>query len=231
MRTTAVALAGLALAGCFKPTWKRVEPGQPLGQGTVVLVGSFVADPPIEQHKVARDWGGTWVNGRYEPPGKVVFVQETDGNAMAFFTDPKEPFDSASRTVPARYDWFYMPLSGSGHFFIELPRAKRLHLRGFTYLTNAGGRMFDLPAFVDVGAGDRVVYVGEIRVHRGDGRRATFVNALEGARRAAREKGLTQLARAPWTVRLLQTAPGKASVGPEFGDSCTAEKGYWKQLL
>jgi hypothetical protein len=231
-RTAAAALAGLALAGCFKPTWRRVEPGQPLAPDTVVVVGSFAADPTIDQHHVKRDCTGTWVNGRYEPPGKVVFVQETDGNVMAFFTrNLSEPFEAATHTTPSRagFDWFYMPLSG--HFFIELPRAKRLNLRGFTYLTNAGSRMFDLPAYVDLAPSDRVVYVGEIHVRRGDGRRATFVNAMEGARRAAREKGLTQLAGAPWTVRLLQTPAGRPSISPEFGDSCTAEKGYWKQLL
>jgi len=230
VRRFAVALAGLALAGCFKPTFVKLQPGQPLGQGTVVLVGSFTAEPSIDQHNQRRDCGGRWVNGQYEPPGKVVFVQETDGNVMAFFTDPSEPFDSATRKIPSRYDWTYMP--ASGHFFVEIPAgARRLHLRGFTYLTNAGARMFDLPAFVDVGARDRIVYVGEIRVRRGGGRRAEFVNAVEGAKRAARERGLTSIAGAAWTVRLLQTVPGRASIGPEFGDSCTAEKGYWKQLL
>jgi hypothetical protein len=230
MRRLALVLVPLALAGCFTPTFTKLQPGMPPGQGTVVLVGSFTASPAIDQHNVKRDCSARWVNGRYEPPGKVVFVQETDGNVMAFFTDPSQPFEAASHTTPARYDWTYMPLSG--HFFVEVPRgARRLHLRGFTYVTNAGGRMFDLPAFVDVGAKDRVVYVGEIRVHRGPGRRAEFVNALDGAKRAAREHGLHALAGAPWTVRLLQTTPGKPSVGAEWGDSCTAEKEYWKQLF
>jgi hypothetical protein len=229
MRHLVVALAGLALAGCFKPTWTRVEPGRPLGQGTVVLVGSFTADPPIEQHKVPRDCGGVWVNGRYEPPGKVVFVQETDGNVMAFFTrDPSEPFAAATHQTPSRYDWTYMPLSG--HFFVEIPRtAGRVNLRGFTYLTNAGSRMFDLPASFDLSPRDRIVYVGEIRVHRGPGRRAEIVNAVDGAKRAARERGLTSLAGAPWTVRLLQL--GRSAPSAEWGDSCTAEKGHWKQLF
>jgi hypothetical protein len=225
-----VVLAGLALAGCFKPTFTKLEPGRPLGQGTVVLVGSFTTDPPIEQHRAPRDCGGVWVNGRYEPPGKVVFVQETDGNVMAFFTrDLAEPFEAASHKTPSRYDWTYMPLSG--HFFVELPRTSgRLHLRGFTYLTNAGSRMFDLPAHVDVSAKDRIVYLGEIRVHRGAGRRAEIVNAEAGARRAARERGLTSIAGAPWTVRLLQPA-GRTSVSPEYGTSCTAKEGYWAPLF
>jgi hypothetical protein len=221
-------VAALALAGCFTPTFTKVQPGQPLRQGTVILVGSFVADPAIDQHHVPRDCHGMWVNGRYEPPGKVVFVQETDGNVMAFFTDPKAPFEASSHTTPSQYDWTYMPLGG--HFFVEVPRKSRLHLRGFTYLTNAGGRMFDLPATVDIGASDRVVYVGEIRVRRGSGRGVQFVNAIDGAKRAAREKGLTSIAGQPWTVRLLRTS-GSPAISPEFGDSCTAEKGYWKQLL
>ncbi len=121
-----------------------------------------------------------------------------------------------------------MPLSG--HFFVEVPRKPRLHLRGFTYLTNAGGRMFDLPATVDIAPGDRVVYVGEIRVKRGPGRGVQFVNAIDGAKQAARAKGLGSLANLPWTVRLLRST-GSPSVSPEYGDSCTAEKGYWKQLF
>lgn len=233
MRHLVVAVSAAALAGCFTPTWTKVEPGRPLGQGTIVLVGSFSADPAIEQHKVPRDCGGTWVNGRYEPPGKVVFVQETDGNVMAFFTrSPGEPFEAATRTTPSRaaYDWTYMPLSGP--FFVEVPATtRRVNLRGFTYLTNAGSRMFDLPAYVDLSPKDRIVYVGEIRVRRGPGRHAQFVNAVDAARRAARERGLTAVAGRPWTVRLLQTPPGKASVSAEYGDSCTAEKGYWKQLF
>lgn len=230
MRRAAIALAGLALAGCFTPTWTAVKPGQPIGRDTVILVGSFAADPVIDQHQVRRDCGGTWVNGRYEPPGKVVFVQETDGNVMAFFTpDLSEPFDAGSHETPSRYDWTYMPLSGP--FFVEVPRTRRVNLRGFTYLTNAGSRMFDLPAFVELSPRDRIVYVGEIRVRRGGGRRAQFVNAMDAARRAARARGFDAIAGAPWTVRLLQTVAGKPSVSAEFGDSCTAEKGYWKQLL
>ena len=230
MRRTVVLALVLALAGCFTPTFTKVQPGQPLGRDTVILVGSFTASPAIEQHKVPRDCSGTWVNGRYEPPGKVVFVQETDGNVMAFFTrDLSEPFDSTTHKTPSRYDWMYVPLSG--HFFVEIPRTHRLNLRGFTYVTNAGGRMFDLPAHVELAPNDRIVYLGEIRVHRGGGRRAEFVNAMDGAKRAARERGLTAIAGAPWTVRLLQSA-GRPSIGPEFGSTCQPENGsYWKQLF
>lgn len=223
------ALAALALAGCFTPTFTKVQPGQPLRQDTVVLVGSFTADPAIEQHRQSRDCPGVWVNGHYEPPGKVVFVQETDGNVMAFFTrDLREPFEAANRKTPSQYDWTYMPLSG--HFFVEVPRQRRLNLRGFTYLTNAGSRMFDLPAYVELAPGDRVVYVGEIRVKRGPGRRVEFVNAIDRARRAAREQGLTSLAGKPWTVRLLQTARSPA-LGAEYGTTCQAANGSWGQTM
>lgn len=228
MRRLVVALTGLALAGCFKPTWKAVQPGQPLGAGTVVLVGSFVSDPPIQQHGVQRECSGAvWVNGRWEPPGKVVFVQETDGNVLAFFTpDVSEPFEAATRRTPSRYDWTYLPLSG--HFFVELPRARRLHLRGFTYLTNVG-QMVEVPATVDVGPKDRVVYVGEIRLHRGT-RRAEFVNAVEGARRAARARGLDAVLAAPWTTRLLQPSGGRSSPVEEWGSGCADGHPAWMRL-
>jgi len=229
MRRSVIGLLGLALAGCFQPTWRSVQPGQPLAPDTVILVGSITSDPPFQQHGLPRACGGQWVNGHYEPPGKVVFVQETDGNVMAFFTrDLSEPWDTEHRTVPSRYDWAYLPLSG--HFFVEIPRTSRLHLRGVTYVTNVGGRMFELPARVDISPKDRVVYVGEIRVHRGAERRAEFVNALEGARRAARERGLDALLRAPWSVRLLHSTGGHPSLGQEWGDGCGGGKGGWKRL-
>jgi hypothetical protein len=230
VRHLVAALAGLVLAGCFKPTWKAVQPGQPLGPDTVVLVGSFVSDPPIEQHTVKRGCSGAvWVNGRWEPPGKVVFVQETDGNVMAFFTpDLSEPFVAESRKTPSRYDWTYLPLSG--HFFVELPRARRLHLRGFTYLTNVGHRMVEVPAVVDIGPKDRVVYVGEIRLRRG-ARRAEFVNALEGARRAARGRGLEAVLAAPWATRLLQGGGGRSGTTvEEWGSGCADGHPAWTRL-
>ena len=223
MRTAALALAGLTLAGCFKPTWRRVEPGQPQGQGTVILVGSFVADPPIDQHKVRRDCGGTWVNGHYEPPGKVIFVQETDGNLMAFFSpDLSERWDSEAARPITAYDWTYVPVEG--HFFVEIPRTERIYLRGFTYLTNVGASLFELPAQVDVGPQDRVVYVGEIRVHRGAKKWAEFRDRLGDAKRAAKESGLDDLLRLPWKTRVLKTTGNGPSLGDEYRDGCTGRK-------
>jgi hypothetical protein len=229
MRRLTVGLLGLSLAGCFQPTWKPLRPGEALRPDTVILVGSFTSDPPIQQHGIPRACAaGTWVNGHYEPAGKVVFVQETDGNVMAFFTpDLAERFSAKERATPSRYDWTYMPVSG--HFFVEIPRTPRVQLRGFTYLTNVGSRMFELPATVDLAPNDRVVYVGEIRIHRGGGRRAEFVNAVDGARRAAKARGLDDLAKAPWTVRLLRSPGPGASLGEEWGDGCVGDRPGWSR--
>ena len=224
MRRFLVGLIGLSIAGCFHPTFIPVQPGDAVAGDSVVLVGSFVSDPPIDQHGVPRNCGGTWVNGRYEPAGKIIFVQETDGNVMAFFTaDLSEKWQSdALRPLGGPYDWTYMPLSG--HFFVRIPRVGRVNLRGFTYLTNAGMRIFELPAQVDIGPQDRIVYVGEIRIHRNGPRRAEFRNAMERARSAARERGLDGILAAPWKARLLKTTGGGPTLGDEWGDTCSGRK-------
>lgn len=228
MRRVTVGLVAISLAGCFQPTWKRVTPGQALRPDTVVLVGSLSATPAIQQHGLPRSCGGQWVMGRYEPPGKVVFVQETDGNIMAFFTkDLSEGWSSEHRKHPSRYDWTYIPTDG--HFFVEIPRTRRVYLRGFTYITNVGGRMVELPAQVDVAPNDRVVYVGEIRLHRG-ARRAEFVNDVQGARRAAKAQGLDGLLKASWSVRLLRTTGAGPSLGEEWGETCSGGKGPWTRI-
>jgi hypothetical protein len=221
MRRFTTCHLALLLAGCFKPTFTPVRPGAAIAPDSVVLVGSFTSDPPIEQHGLPRgDCRGMWVNGRWEPPPKIVFVQETDGNVMAFFTrDLSEKWSSEQHKVLKVYDWTYMPLDG--HFFVQVPRVRRLHLRGFTYLTNAGSRMFELPAHVDLSPSDRVVYLGEIRIQRGGARRAEFRSALDKARKAARDRGLQSLLKSPWKVRLLKTTGSGPSLGEEWGDSCS----------
>jgi hypothetical protein len=224
VRLRIAAVLALVLAGCFQPTWRKVTPQSQLASDTVVLVGSFSSDPPIVQHGLPREGcRGTWVNGRYEPPGKIVFVQETDGNVMAFFTkDLAERWDSLAMRPVRVYDWTYMPIDG--HFFVEVPRSKVLYLRGFTYLTNAGPSIFELPARVDVGPQDRVVYVGDIRLHRNGRRGVEFRNGLEGARRAARERGLDGLLTVPWKTRLLKTVGNGPSLGDEYRDGCQGRK-------
>jgi hypothetical protein len=81
--------------------------------------------------------------------------------------------------------------------------------------------VFELPAHVDISPRDRVVYVGEIRLHRKGAKRAEFRNGLESARRAAREQGLDALLKAPWNVRLLRTTGAGPSLGDEWGNTCT----------
>jgi hypothetical protein len=220
MRRLALALLGLSLAACFQPSWRPFRPGDALRADTVVLVGSFSSDPPVQQRGHPK-CPPRWVNGRWEPPGKVVFVQETEGNVLAFFTaDLSERWRSENlKPITGPYSWTYMPLDG--HFFVEVPRASRVYLRGFTYGTDVGGRVFELPAQVELSPRDRVVYVGEIRLHRKGARRTEFRNGLEAARRAARGQGLDALLRTPWNVRLFKTTGSGPSLGDEWGNTCT----------
>ncbi len=223
MRRFTLGLLGLSLAACFQPTWRPIKAGDAIQPDSVILVGSFASDPPVQQHGIPRNCGGTWVNGRFEPQGKIIFVQETDGNVMAFFTpNLSEQWRSDALKPLETYDWTYMPVDG--HFFVEIPRTRRVHLRGFTYLTNAGMRMFELPAQVDLSPKDRVVYVGEIHLHRNGTRRAEFRNGLEGARKAARERGLDGLLKGSWNVRLLRTTGAGPTLGDEWGDTCDGRK-------
>jgi hypothetical protein len=227
MRSLVLLLAAVSVTGCFKPTWVSIRRGEALRPDTVVLVGAFSSLPAIQQHDLPRNCQGTWSNGHYEPPGKIVFVQETEGNVMAFFTpDLSQPWSSDGRKVPSKYDWTYMPLDGV--FFVQVPRVQTAYLRGFTYLTNAGTRMFDLPAKVEIGPEDRVVYIGEIRVQRGPKGRAEFVNRLDVARRTAKERGLDGIADLPWTTRLLESN-GTPSLGEEWGDAC-GPGDSWRRL-
>ena len=229
MRGLAASLFALSAAACFHPTWVPVRTGAAIQPGTVVLVGSFTADPPIRQHGLPRECDGAWINGRFQPDGKVVFVQETDGNVIAFFTpDTSETWRPGARKPVETTDWTYMPLQG--HFFVKVPRVPRVHLRSFAYLTNAGSRTFELPAQVEILPEDRVVYVGEIIVHRGRTPRAEIRNAVNGARKAARELKLEGLLQAPWSERLLRTTGSKRSLGEEWGDWCKDGTLAWQRI-
>lgn len=229
MRRFALGLVVISMSACFHPTWTPVGPGVGLKPDTVVLVGSFTADPPIQQHGLPRGDCGVWFNGRWEPDGKIVFVQETDGNLIAYFTtDLSERWKPEERKPLDPAAWTYIPVQG--HFFIQVPRAARVQLRGFGYLTNAGARTLELAAHVDISPQDRVVYVGEIKVHRSNPRRVEFRDQVEGARAAAKERGLTQLLQEPWAVRLLRTGGTGPSVGEEWGDSCDDGKAGWVRL-
>ena len=207
------ALAGaLALGGCWRPSWRTLQPGSPLAPDKVVLVGSFVSVPPIQQRGNAPQRSGTWVNGHYEPPGKVIFVGEQEGNVAALFTrDLSQPWDEESYGSPlATYDAAWIPMEGP--FFIEVDRAPTLYLRGVLYVTDAGGVKWELPARLDLRPEDRIVYVGELRVVRTGERRVIVKDDHVAARRAAEELGMSQLAGKPWTSRLLKVLPPPVAV-------------------
>lgn len=197
-------VCALALAGCWRPSWRSVQPGSPLAPDKVVLVGAFVSVPPIQQRGNAPQRGGTWVNGRYEPPGKVIFVGEQEGNVAALFTrDLSQKWDQEAYGAPlASYDAAWIPMEGP--FFIEVDRAPTVYLRGVMYVTDAGGVKWELPARVDLRPEDRIVYVGELRVVRSGERRVLVKDEHLATRRAAEELGLSQLTGRSWTVRLLK---------------------------
>jgi hypothetical protein len=66
-----------------------------------------------------------------------------------------------------------------------------------------GGVRFDLPGRVELRPGDRVVYVGEIRLVRTGERRATFNDRLAETRKALQEAGYADVLAVPWRTQLL----------------------------
>ena len=145
------------------------------------------------------------MNGRYEPPGRVIFVGEQEGNVAALFTrDLTQKWDQEALGAPlATYDAAWVAMEGP--FFIEVDRAPSLYLRGVVYVTDGGGVKWELPARLDLRPEDRIVYVGEVRVVRTGERRVLVKDEHVATRRAAEELGLSQLTGKPWTVRLLKT--------------------------
>lgn len=205
MRSSLSALCALALcAACFpSPTINRAAAGAGPSRDHTVLVGTFSSDPPIDQHHQPDSRRATYVNGHWEPPGKILFVGETDGNAMAIFTrDLAEKWDADGLRPLSEYDWTYMPIDGAP-FFIEVPRGQHVYLRGVTWLTNAGGVKLELPGEVELGRDDAVVYIGDIHLS-GDAHRHSFRSRIEETKRAAKDLGYGALLRAPWKVRLLR---------------------------
>lgn len=164
-----------------------------------MLIGSFASDPKIDQHHAPDSRRATWVAGRYEPPGKIVFTGETDGNVMAFFTpDLSEKWEQDAMRPLSRYDWTYLPLEGN--FYVEVPRGSHVYLRGITWLTNAGFEKFEVPGEVQLSPDDQVVYVGEIRLLGG---KPVFRNRADQARALAAKHGYEKLV-SGWKVRLLK---------------------------
>ena len=206
-RLALVALASLAGAGCASPTWQRHAPGAALPEDKVVLVGSFTAVPPIQQRGNRAPGGGTWVGNHYEPPGRVVFVGEQEGNVAAIFTpDLAEPWRQDTLGVPfGAYDWAWIPMDG--YFAIEVPRREHLYLRGVFYVTDGGAVRIELPAQVDLRRDDRVVYVGEIRLVRTGERRIVFNDRTSEARKAFTASGYGGLVSTGWRTRLPRLLP------------------------
>lgn len=214
MSRLAALVAVATLSGCGAPTWQRHLVGAGLPQDKVILVGSFVTVPPIQQRGNAAPRGGSFVNGRYEPAGGVVFMGEQKGNVAAVFTpDLSEPWrEDALRVGFNSYDWAWFPMEGT--YVIEVPRERRLHLRGVFYVTDGGSVRFELPAEVDLRPDDRVVYVGELRVVRTGERRVLFNDRTAEARAALKEAGYEDVLSVPWRTRLFRP-PERAGAGAD----------------
>jgi hypothetical protein len=202
MRRTVAVMALMACAGCAAPTWKRHLVGAGLPEDKVVLVGSFTTVPAIQQRGNAAPRGGTFVNGRYEPTGGVVFIGEQKGNVAAVFTpDLSEAWQQDALSVGFdTYDWAWFPMDGT--YVIEVQRQPRLNLRGVFYVTDGGSVRIELPAHVELRPDDRVVYVGEIRVVRTGERRTLFNDRLTEAREALKAAGYDDVLAVPWRKRL-----------------------------
>lgn len=187
-RPTLVAAAALVLAGCAGVTWRAPRPGAPIAPGEVVVVGSFSAVPGFEQYGPA--------------PTNAVLVGELRGNLVAFFApDLAERWDDSPTSLPlARADRALFPTRG--HFFFVVPRARTVYLRGVVLQTDTGADKYELPVRLDLAAGDRVVYIGELKLTRVGERRLLVRNELTAARKAASQAGLDQLVALPWTTRL-----------------------------
>lgn len=198
-------LATALLAGCMTPTWQSHLAGAPVQADRVLLVGSFAAVPPINQERegpAPRCYSGGGMIGGCGGNG---LVGKQEGNLMAFFTaDRSEPMRQSINRMPFdAFDWAWIPMDGP--FVIEVPRRETIHLRGMQYYTKGeeGGVRFDLPARVDLRAGDRVVYVGEIRLVRTGERRVIFGDRQAETRKALQAAGYADVLAAPWRTQLL----------------------------
>jgi hypothetical protein len=184
----ALAAAGLALGGCAHATWRSPRAGEPLRSGEVVVVGSFSAVPPFDQ------------NGPV--PTNAILVGDLRGNLLAYFSpDLSEPWDPSPRSQPlARAETALVPIRG--HFFVVVPGPGPVWLRGVVLPTDMGAQKHEAPLRFEVAPGDRVVYVGELKLVRSGERRLLVRDERPAARRAANEAGLGHLLGVPWTTRL-----------------------------
>jgi hypothetical protein len=187
-RAVLAAAGALLLAGCAGVTWRAPHPGEPLGPGEIVVIGSFSAVPEFEQYGPA--------------PTNAVLVGELRGNLVAFFApDLTEPWDPSPTALPlTRADRALFPVRG--HFFFVVPRPGTVYLRGVVLQTDTGADKYELPVRIDLAASDRIVYVGELKLTRVGERRLLVRKDLPAARKAASEAGLAHLVALPWTTRL-----------------------------
>jgi hypothetical protein len=187
------------LAGCMTPTWKGYVAGSPLAEEKVILVGSFAAVPPINQEREGpppRCYGG--------PCGANLLVGGQEGNLMGLFTpDLSESMRMSINRMPfSTFDWAWIPMEGT--FAVEVPRRDVLYLRGFQYYTKGddGAVRFELPGRVPLRPGDRVVYVGEIRLVRTGERRVSINDRKADALKALEVAGLKDVLALPWRTQL-----------------------------
>lgn len=204
-RGRALAVAGalaLGLAGCAGVTWPAPRPGQRLAPTEIVVVGSFAAVPPFAQYGPA--------------PGNAVLAGELSGNLVAFFApDLAEPWDPSPAALPlARAERALFPLRGP--FAFVVPRAGTVYLRGVVLQTDTGADKYELAVRVELVPGDRVVYVGELKLVRTGGARLLVRDERAAARKALGEAGLSAIASLPWKTRLART--GGADPRPAAGD-------------
>ena len=191
-RGAPAALAVLLLleAGCFVPTWRAQPTGARPARGTTVLAGRIAFVPPIGQYGPIRN--------------NTILAGGADGNVIAHFTTGLgEPFETAPHTNPLQESWTaWMPVDG--WFFIEVPEAAPVYLRGFEYLTDRGKISIAAPMRLPLVRGEPVAYVGEITVVRSGERRVSVRHRLEDARKVAQESGQGGLLGVPWAVRLAE---------------------------
>lgn len=189
VRAIAAALApAFLLAGCAGVTWRAPQPGERLAPTEIVVVGSFAAVPPFEQQGPV--------------PSNAVLAGELRGNLVAFFApDLAEPWDPSPTALPlARAERALFPLRG--HFSFVVPRPGTVYLRGVVLQTDTGADKYELPVRIDLAAGDRAVYIGELKLVRSGGARLLVRDERAAARKAVGEAGLSELVSLPWKTRL-----------------------------
>jgi hypothetical protein len=183
--------AALACAACAGASLRTPQPGEPLRTGETVVVGSVVAIPPFEQ---------------IGPRPGAVSLGGAKGSVLAYFSDDlAEGWNNSPTGSPlSRAETALVPLDGP--FFFVVPRPGTIFLRGLLVPTDAGSEKLQVSLRLDVRPGERVVYVGAIKLIRTGDRRILVRDDQRAARGSASALGLEQLAGAPW-IRRLAEAP------------------------